>query len=461
MVKDPMQEFSYRTRKKDISGLSGKHVSCLVVGGGIVGAGLANILAENGVSTVLVDKGDFASGTSSSSSKLIHGGIRYLAQGHVKLTRDLLRERNYLMSHTNIVKRLDFDILVDQYSWSSSYMRFGLFLYSILGGVPRIPRLHKNSGEYAESVRGYFPYYDGITDDSKLVLYNIISAHKKGAVCLNYTEAVSFADGDDGVSASLVDRIDGKEVSLTADIVVNCSGPWINKVIQLYRPEISVPLKLSKGVHLIFEREKLPVERAVTFRSHIDRRQMFVIPRDNVSIVGTTDSFVDDPEDLDISDADVSYIVRSVGRLFPGITAGDVVGKYCGIRPLLGSGNNPDKISRDFSLFTNGKMISVAGVKITDFRHASRRIARKIASRGGFSIRTKGLPEIDYARDNEEDRIRSEILYECAMFPDDIIKRREGTAIYDPKKVPDVEASASRAFNDLGVVNGVWKEEEA
>lgn len=452
-----MQEFSFRTRKRDISDISGKHVSCLIVGGGIVGAGLANLLAENGISCVLVDKGDFASGTSSNSSKLIHGGLRYLAQGHLGLTRDLLRERNYLMANTDIVKRLDFDILIDQYSWPRSYMRFGLFLYSLLGGKPEIPRLKRNLGEYVDSVRGYFPYFDGVTDDSLLVLYNVISARNKGAICLNYLEAVSFSDGEGVVAAGIVDRTDGEEFTLTADIVVNCSGPWINRVLNLYRPDIQVPLKLSKGVHLIFDRKRMPVERAVTFRSHIDRRQMFIIPRDRVSIVGTTDSFVASPEDLGISEEDVDYIVKSAGRLFPGLSEEDVIGKFCGIRPLMGSGNNPGKVSRDFSLFTHGRMVSVAGVKITDFRTSSRKIARKLAEILGLNIRTKNAPVISYTRDPGDGGVRNSILRECAIYPEDITKRREGTAVYDPKNAAAVEEDARKAFLDLGVVNGVWQ----
>ncbi len=456
-----MPEFSYKTRKEEISSLSGKRVSCLIIGGGIVGAGLANILAENGISTVLVEKGDFASGTSSNSSKLIHGGIRYLAQGHFKLTMDLLRERNYLISNTDIVRRMDFDILIDRYSWSPSYMRLGLFLYSILGGEPGIPRMHRNKGEYDRSVRGYFSYFDGATDDSTLVLYNVISAHNRGAVCLNYSEAVSLSDLDGGVSARILDRTDGEEISFTADVVVNCTGPWINSVLRLYQPGTSVPLKLSKGVHLIFDRRVIPVDRAVTFRSHIDRRQMFIIPRESVVIVGTTESLVDGPEDLEIRDDEIGYIVRSAARLFPGLASSDVIGKYSGIRPLLGKGNNPDRISRDFSIFAHGRMVSVAGVKITDFRHASRKIAKKVASMCGVGIRTRDLPSIDYRRVWEGDRFKNYILQECAMFPEDITRRREGTSIYDPKNIRHVSEAARKAFVDLGAVNEIWVKKEA
>lgn len=456
-----MVEFSYRTRKDDIKNLNGRHVTCLIIGGGIVGAGLANLLSHNKVETVLVEKGDFASGTSSGSSKLIHGGIRYLAQGHVKLTRDLLRERNYLIENTDIVKRLDFDILIDNYSWSPSYMRLGLFLYSLLGGKPEIPRMKRNNGEYERSVKGFFHYYDGVTDDSRLVIYNIVSAHDRGAYCLNYTEAVSFSDRKDGVEVTLRDNTGGREFSITADVVVNCTGPWINKVLSLYKPEINIPLKLSKGVHLVFDKKDVPAERAITFRSHIDRRQMFVIPRDSVAIIGTTESLVRGPSDLSVENDDVDYIVNSVKRLFPNLSRNNVLAKYSGIRPLLGRGDNPDRISRDFSIFTHGRMISVAGVKLTDFRHASRKIAREVGKFCGIRIRTSNLPVMDYRRPESGNPFRECIINECALFPEDILRRRDGTTIYDPLNLGSVEKVVKDAFRSTGAVGVTWAETES
>lgn len=453
-----MVEFSYRTRKDDILKMDGKHVSCLIIGGGIVGAGLANILSHNRVSTVLVDKGDFASGTSSGSSKLIHGGIRYLAQGHVKLTRDLLRERNYLIENTDLVRRLDFDILVDEFSWSPSYIRLGLFLYSLLGGHPEIPRMRKNSGKYPAEVQGYFPYFDGITDDSELVISNIVSAHNRGATCLNYTEAVSVKDHDESVEVSLKDHTSGKVITVTADVVVNCTGPWIERVLKLYSPESSIPIKLSKGIHLVFDRKDVPVDRAITFRSHKDRRQMFVIPRDLVSIVGTTESLVNSPSDISINDDDVDYIVDSVRRLFPNISRRNVLSMYSGIRPLIGKGNNPDKITRDFSIYEHRRMLSIAGVKLTDFRNAARKIARRVASITDLSITTGKLPVIDYARTSGENSFEDMIMKECAVYPEDITRRRAGTSIYDPLNLSNVEKLVNEAFKRAGVVDSSWAE---
>lgn len=445
-----MAEFSRRTRKIDIQSIKEGNVKCLIIGGGIVGAGLANILAQNRIGTVLVEKGDFASGTSSASSKLIHGGIRYLAQGHVKLTRDLLKERNYLIKNTGIVRRLDFDILVDDYSWSASYIRLGLFLYSILGGRPGIPRMKRNRGRYIHGVRGYFPYYDGITDDSRMVIDNIVSAHNHGAICLNYVAATSLRDEDGKVAVSLKDRAEGIEFEVKADLVVNCTGPWVNKVLSLYSPDYVIAMKLSKGVHLIIPRDKIVGERAITFRSHIDGRQMFAIPRESVWVVGTTDSLVDSPDSLSITDEEENYIMESIKRLFPDLKRGDILARYCGIRPLVGKGSNPDRISRDFEIFRHGNMITVAGVKLTDFRQAARKAANVIASIEGLMIKTYNLPVIDYERPEGVDLIQHIIDNECPLTISDVTRRRLGTDIYDPGRLDHVRDMVSEAFSKKG-----------
>lgn len=444
-----MREFSSRTRTRDVSRLDGKHVECLIVGGGIVGAGIANILSQNGVGCILSEKGDFASGTSSGSSKLIHGGIRYLAQGHIRLTLDLLRERNYLIENTDLVKRLDFDIIVDDYSWSSAYMRLGLFLYSLLGGKFEIPERFQNNGKYSGGVRGYFHYFDGVTDDSTLVMHNIISAHENNCICLNYAEVVSLKDQGDKVEVKLLDRTNSREISFTCDLVMNCTGAWSNSLLKLYRPQSTIPLRMSKGVHIAFERGSLPLERAVTFRSHLDRRQMFLVPRGNVTIVGTTESPVSGPEDLEVAEKDVEYLLNSARRLFPGLKAEDVVSSYSGIRPLIGKGHNLDKVSRNFSIFKHGRMITVAGVKLTDYRNAARKAAVAVGKLFGRGIRVSGLPKISYNRPKNIDDPGYFIKYECAIKPEDITRRRLGIEIYDPRSYKEVSLRVRDAFERM------------
>ena len=446
------EEFSYRTRKKNISEIADAEFDALIIGGGIIGAGVANLLAQNGVKTLLVDRGDFASGTSSGSSQLIHGGLRHRAQGRVFLTRDLLKERNYLIKNTDIVQRVDFEILMADYSCKSYAIRLGLFLYNILGGSLRIPAMKRNDGRYGPKVKGYFSYYDGMTDDSRLVIYNIVSAHRNGAVCLNYVSLEGLEKGEHGISASLKDATSGQAFKVRAGNVINCAGPWVEEIMKLYGVDNDEVFRLSKGIHVIVKKDDLPVERAIAFRSHIDKRQMFIIPRDEVVIIGTTDEFVDDPDDFSIPDTDVKYIMESARRIFPSLSDDKVITAYAGIRPLFGKGETPGEISRDFIIKTwDNSFITVFGGKLTDYRSAARKVAKEFMKTSGRQLKTAGLPVIDYKRENGENPYEYDILQECAMSFEDIIRRREAFSLYSTDLGDSEKDSIRKALEKHGL----------
>lgn len=446
-----LKEFSHKTRARDISEIEDTAFDVLIVGGGIIGAGVANLLAQNGVKILLVDRGDFASGTSSGSSKLIHGGLRYLAQWRILLTRDLLKERNYLIKNTDIVKRIDFDILMDEYSWKPYVIRMGLFLYNILGGKLRIPTMEKNGGIYGPNVKGYFSYHDGVTDDSRLVMYNIISAYNNGAVCLNYVSLEGFEKGGDHVEASLKDRIGGGGFRVSARTVINCAGPWVEEIMKLYGINNDEIFRLSKGIHIIVRKEELPVERAIAFRSHIDKRQMFVIPREEIVIIGTTDEFVDDPDDFSIPESDVKYIIESAKRIFPSLSENSIITSYAGIRPLFGKGETPGEVSRDFIIKTWPNFITVFGGKLTDYRSAARKVAKEFMRISGKKVKIRGLPMIDYRREVGDDPYEYDIKYECALTFEDIIRRREGLSLYSPDLGESEKESIKNSLSRSGL----------
>lgn len=418
-------EFSYLTRQAELKRLDGSSFDVVIVGGGIVGAGIANLLSENKLRILLVDKSDFASGTSSNSSKLIHGGLRYLSQGHLMLTRQLLKERNYLLKNVDIVRRLSFDILVDDTSWKKSSLYFGLLIYNILGGSLALPHFRKDGYSY-QGYRGRFTYEDATTNDALLVVYNVVSAVMRGAVAINYMEVTDIRDSDDRVVITLANRFGDGEYRVKSRLVVNSAGPWINAIYGKYRSQRIENLRLSKGSHLILRREKLATEKAIAFRSHIDRRQMFIIPRGEVVIVGTTDMFIDSPESSGISDEERKYIIESVRKVFPSIEENDVVGSYSGVRPLFGSGNDPGKVTRDFHIDMTGKMVSIMGVKITDYRRATRKISRRIGAILGVKLDLKDSPKVIYRRETD-DPIRAAISSECALTVDDVLRRRLGS----------------------------------
>jgi len=443
-----MKEFSFRTREKEISELDGKHFQVAIIGGGITGAGLANIMAENGVSTILFDKSDFCAGTSAGSSKLIHGGLRYLQQGKIRLTRELLKEREYLLKTTDIVKKLDFKVIIDEYSWGKGELTFGIFLYNVLAGHLKVQRMVKdNLG--IPGVKGYFPYYDAVTEDTELVMYNIAYASQLGATCLNYTEITSISKPDKNYALEYIDRHGKKTGKVSAEIVVNCGGPWAKKVRELYDRNSPGNLSLSKGIHIILDKKVIGINYAIAFRSHIDKRQLFIIPRDKVTIIGTTDKFIDSPDDFSVPEEDINYLIDSVKRLFPTVSRDKVIGSFAGIRPLFGSGDDPGKISRDFHIDRDNGLIDIYGGKLTSYRAIARKVARMIAPELKIKIRTKGLPVIDYKRPKGEERISFEAMYECPLYPEDIKLRREAAQIYDPMGQEKVEKDAETVLMSM------------
>ncbi|MEM0130117.1 MAG: FAD-dependent oxidoreductase [Thermoplasmatales archaeon] len=440
-------EFSYFTRKQILDTLDGKEFDVLIIGGGITGAGVAGVLASNDLRVLLVEKGDFGSGTSSNSSKLIHGGLRYLAQGHLLLTRELLLERNYLLKNVEIVKSMNFDILIDSFSWSRLSISSGLLLYNVLGGIHQIPRFHGGKYDY-DGYRGYFSYMDGLTDDALLVIYNVVSAVMNGASALNYVSVQDFRNEEEGVLVNLRDSLDGRSYSVRTNAVVNATGPWVNEVHEKYAQKKIENLRLSRGVHLILNNKRLNIQNAIAFRSHIDKRQMFLIPRGEVVIAGTTDDFTDRPWDDHIEDKEREYIFSSVSRIIRELKKDDVVGEYVGVRPLYGSGNDPGRVTRDFHLVREKRMISVMGVKITNYRNASRKVAAKVGDVIGLKIKTSGLPVISYRR-NCADAIECAIKQECAITTEDVIRRRIGAFYFTVDRGRSLEETVNKKIMEF------------
>ncbi|MCL4314876.1 MAG: FAD-dependent oxidoreductase [Candidatus Thermoplasmatota archaeon] len=424
------------TRTEDLKKASSSDFDALVIGGGIIGSGVANALSQSGIRVILVEKGDYGSGTSSKSSKLIHGGLRYLAQGRIKLTRNLLKERNYLLKHSDVVRKENFDILVGKGQFRKFSIRVGLMLYGLLGGG-KPSRFIKNQGEYPGDVKGYFSYTDCVTDDAYLTVMNIVSAHENGATCLNY---VSFQDLErltEGVRAHLVDVITGSKFNVSAKIIINCAGAWIHGLLpgKAINPETT---RLSKGIHLIYPRSAFPKEHSVAFKSPIDGRQMFVIPRERVVIAGTTDTFTNTPDDLDVSDEERSYVIRSCSFVSDSFGKVLPIGEYAGIRTLYGAGSSPGKLSRDFKVVADDISFTVVGGKVTDYRRVAFRVAKLVSSRIHVGKVSPEVPRLDYPGHPWHNDIESAINHECAMTLNDILQRRFGTYYFDPEKLEEV-----------------------
>ena len=451
-----MKPFSYFTRSDDVLSSNGASFDVLVVGGGIIGSGVANALSQSGVRVILVDRSDFGSGTSSKSSKLIHGGLRYLAQGRMKLTRNLLKERNYLLQHSEVVRKETFDILVGRGQFGKTSIRAGLMLYRLLGGG-RPSRFIENKGEYPVDVKGYFSYTDCVTDDAYLTVMNVVSAHENNAVCLNYVSFQRLEKVEGGIKVQLMDVITGTEFEVQAKMIINCAGAWILKVApgKGVNPETT---RLSKGVHLIYPRAIYPRKNSVAFKSPVDGRQMFVIPRDKVVIVGTTDTFTDSPDDLKVSPEEKDYVKKSCSFVSDSFSKANPMVEYAGIRTLYGTGTSPGKLSRDFKIIEDGISITVIGGKVTDYRRVAYKVTKLVSSKIHIGKVSHDIPRLDYPGLPWHNNIETAINFECAMTSSDIMERRLGTYFFDPERLDETTKEILEFLekNNVKIENGFF-----
>ncbi len=435
-----MGEFSFRTRKAELDNLEGSEFQVLIIGGGIIGAGVANVLAQAGVSVLLAEKNDFASGTSSGSSKMIHGGLRYLSQGRIRLTKHLLSERNYLLENTELVRPLGFRILIGKKQWPRYQISFGLLLYRILGGG-RHSGFTRNKGEFPKEISGSFRYSDAVTDDARLTVLNVLSARNHGATCFNY---LAYVRETAECEYELEDSFTGRSFMVKARVVINCAGPWAATVI----PEVSAfkgRMKISRGIHLIFPSELYPGNDAVVFRSPLDGRQLFLIPRGEVIILGTTDIFVDSPDSFTVPESEKDYLIQSVRQLFPQFTGDRIIAEYSGIRSLFGRGKTPGKMSRDYKAIRSGNKITVFGGKVTDYRRVAREVSADAMNILSLQASLKGFPTLEAGKVGFDMSVESAIFNQCALTLEDVIKRRTGAFFFSIDNGKEV----SRQFRKL------------
>lgn len=381
-------EFSFRTREKNLQALARERFDVLVIGGGITGAGIARDAALRGLSVALVERDDFAIGTSSRSSKLIHGGLRYLQQGDVGLVREAATERYVLRRLAPHLAR-PMQMLVPVASRrGSAKIRVGLWTYDHLAQVSDEEQHRMITKEEAlaiepllraEDLHGAGLYYEYLTDDARLVMEVVKSAAACGAVIANYAEVTGFALENDVVTGVHVrERFGGADLTARARIVINAAGPWVDEVRLMGEQGEAPRLHLTKGIHLGLRWERLPLSRIVVMNAR-DRRGVFAIPHGPVTYLGTTDTDYDQPEvNPRITLEDVEYLLEAGTRTFAvePLCPEDVVSAWAGLRPLLHEeGKMPSEISRKDEIMV-GKtgLVSIAGGKLTTFRRMSERV---------------------------------------------------------------------------------------
>jgi glycerol-3-phosphate dehydrogenase len=381
------------TRTESLAQLrAGPPFDALVIGGGITGAGIALECARAGLRTALVEARDYASGTSSRTSRLVHGGLRYLALGDFRLTRESVRDRTKLLSAApGLVKPLGFLLPVRK---GDTYGRFALGM--ALAAYDAFAGMRTRKWRNAESLlqcapvlspaglKGGWSYLDAETDDARLVFRVIAEARRLGAVAVNRVavEALTFGPGGvDGVR--LRDVLGGDTFEVKACRVFNATGVWGDRL----RGEVGGKPKLRplRGSHLLFDAWRLPLAQAIALFHPDDRRTIFAIPWEGSTLVGTTD--VDHRDDLDqepgITRAEFDYILRAAQSEFPSLGLGeaDIVSTWSGVRPVIASGANvdPSKEKRDSLILNENGLVTVTGGKLTTFRSTAVAALKKAA----------------------------------------------------------------------------------
>lgn len=401
------QEFSIRTREQSLRRFRDESFDLLVVGGGITGAAVARDAATRGLKVALVEKRDFAWGTSSRSSKLIHGGLRYLENFEFGLVFEALSERAFLLkSVPNLVRPLRFFLPVYKGDpHGKNVLSLGLWLYDLLA-LFRAPGFHKrlSAKKFSDAIpalrkeglQGGFTYFDASMCDDVMTIETLRAAHQEGVVISNYAEATTpLWKGDQIAGFRVKDALrDGSknvnslEIELRATRTVICAGPWLDEFIGKFTPSWTPWLAPSKGVHLVFDLKRLPVPGALVMSHPTDGRISFVIPRadygSGVVIVGTTDGpSPANPEKVGIEPADVDYLLRLLNQYFPDlkIDFSDILSAYIGVRPLMGGGTAAgegqrlQKVSREHHIGAGpGGTVVVAGGKYTTHRRMASEI---------------------------------------------------------------------------------------
>ena len=365
-----MQAHSARPANR-LSTLGGRPFDLLVIGGGITGCGIARDAALRGLSVALVEKDDFASGTSSRSSRLVHGGVRYLEHGHLHLVFESSAERRRLLRLApHLVRPLRFTWPVYEGARIPRWkLGAGLTLYDMLAlfrNVGRHERLSRSEVLAREpmlsgdGLRGGASYFDASTDDARLTLANARGAIAAGAVVVNHAEATVRVEGERAVGATVRDCLDGSTVNVHATIVVRATGPWTSTV------------RCSKGAHIAVPRARIGNHGALTLLSPRDGRVLFTLPANEQAIIGTTETPTDaSPDEVRATNDDVRYLLDSANAFFPraALRPDDVVSAWAGIRPLLPTTGSAGSASREHAIgLGRDGVVTITGGKLTTYR---------------------------------------------------------------------------------------------
>ncbi|WP_316569577.1 glycerol-3-phosphate dehydrogenase/oxidase [Neobacillus sp. YIM B06451] len=387
--------FTNLHRAKIIEKLKGKTFDLLVIGGGITGAGIALDATTRGIETALIEMQDFSAGTSSRSTKLVHGGLRYLKQLDVKVVSEVGKERAIVYENGPHVTTPEWMLLPFHQggTFGSFSTSIGLRVYDFLAGVKKEERrsmlsveetLQKEPLIKKQGLRGGGYYVEYRTDDARLTIEVMKAAVEKGATAINYAKADDLVtEGGKVVGVVVKDQLTGETYQVFAKKIINATGPWVDTIREKDRSKKGKMLILSKGVHIVIDQSRFPLKQAVYFDTP-DKRMIFAIPRGGKTYVGTTDTFYNgDKVNPRMTFTDRDYLLSAINYMFPEVNAKpeDVESSWAGIRPLIHEeGKSPSEISRKDEIWeSESGLITIAGGKLTGYRKMAETIVDFVA----------------------------------------------------------------------------------
>jgi glycerol-3-phosphate dehydrogenase len=392
-----MAALSPAARAATLAALPVRELDLVVIGGGITGAGIARDAVLRGLSVALLEAVDFAAGTSSQSSKLIHGGVRYLQQGDIALVREAASERTSLR---RIAPHLAETLLMVMPTYGRGMhlkLGAGLWAFEKIASVDpserhtmwnRAEALAHEPCLAPDGLHGAAAFVEYLTDDARLVLATVAGAAEAGALCANHLEVTAVEPG--GVRAR--DALSGEAIAVRARVAVNAAGPWVEEIWRRGHVTGGRGLQLTKGIHLVLDHARLPLRHAVVMQAR-DKRSVFAVPRDGITYLGTTDTFVEAPSHHpDVTADDADYLLDAANGIFAGVplTRRDVLGSWAGMRPLLREeGKAPSEISRKDEILVDPAtgLVSIAGGKLTTARRMAERVVDLVCERLGRTAR--------------------------------------------------------------------------
>ncbi|TCP26607.1 homodimeric glycerol 3-phosphate dehydrogenase (quinone) [Scopulibacillus darangshiensis] len=385
--------FSGLKRTENLNKMEDQQLDLLVVGGGITGAGIALDASSRGLQTGVIDMQDFAAGTSSRSTKLVHGGLRYLKQFEVKLVAEVGKERAIVYENAPHVTQPEWMLLpiYKEGTFGKFSTSIGLKVYDFLAKVRRHERrtmlsreetLEKEPMLKKEGLQGGGYYVEYRTDDARLTIEVMKGAVSRGVTAVNYTKAEDLLYDDKGklVGVKAVDLLTNETYKIYAKKVVNATGPWVDDLREIDHSKKGKYLHLTKGIHIVIDGGRFPMDQAIYFdTTNGDGRMIFAIPREGKVYIGTTDTtYKDEPVNPRMTSTDRDYLLEAINGMFPTmkLTAEDVESSWAGVRPLIHEeGKSPSEISRKDEIFvSNSNLITIAGGKLTGYRKMAERV---------------------------------------------------------------------------------------